>query len=37
MAERSDGVGGLHRLGLNPAGRGSDTGELICALPDAVP
>lgn len=34
---RGDGSGGLHRLDLDAAGLESDTGELICALPDAAP
>ena len=34
---RGDGAGGLHRLGLDEAGLESDTGDLICAMPDATP
>lgn len=34
---RGDGAGGLHRLDLDAAGLESDTGELICAMPDAMP
>lgn len=34
---RGDGRGGLRRLDLDAAGLESDTGELICSLPDAMP
>lgn len=34
---RGDGSGGLHRPGADEAGLESDTGELICSLPDAMP
>lgn len=34
---RGDGAGGLHRLDLDAAGLETDTGALICALPDEAP
>ena len=37
MFWRGDGGGGLQRLDLDTAGLETDTGALICALPDAVP
>ncbi len=32
-----DGAGDLHRLDPDAAGLESDTGELVCSLPDAMP
>ncbi len=34
---RGDGAGGLRRLSLDEAGLESDTGQLICALPQETP